>query len=94
MEVPCLVEWQRSTLFQIVHLAVDVHDVALTEVLEERIELTGHAASDVGVEPYSERSPFCHLLNALVGGSEIEVRCQSAVLHIGTVLLRLFQSVA
>ena len=45
MEVPTLVEWQRSTLFQIVHLAVDVHDVALTEIFEERIELTGYAAS-------------------------------------------------
>ena len=62
LEIPGLVECQWSTLGYIINLAIDVHLVALLETLEEWIELTSHAALDIGIIPDAKRRILRHLL--------------------------------
>lgn len=92
VEVPRAVEWKRSTLLHVVYLAVDVHHIALLEVSEQRIKLSGYVALDVVVVPDNHVGILRHLLHASFGRSEIVVGSYSRVFEVGTVLFRLLQA--
>ena len=64
LEIPSLIECQWSTILHFINLAVDVHLVALSETLEERVELTSHAALDISIKPDAQSCILLRLMQS------------------------------